>query len=131
MVIYETRWFHRWARKHGISSESLCLAVDEMMSGTYEADLGGGVIKKRIARKGQGKSGGFRTLVATNQGNLWVFIFGFAKNERSNVDPHEQIALKRLAKELLTLKPQDLIKAEQASELIKVNCSAQEKIRHH
>jgi hypothetical protein len=49
-----------------------------MTEGLYEADLGGGLVKKRVARTGQGKSGGFRTLVATNRGDLWIFVFGFA-----------------------------------------------------
>ena len=57
-----------------------------MMVGLYDADVGGGLVKKRIARPGQGKRGGFRTLVATNKGNRWVFVFGFPKNERSNID---------------------------------------------
>ena len=67
MRIYKTRWFDRWARKQGLNNLSLCLAVREMMEGLYEVDLGGGLVKKRIARTGQGKSGGFRTLVATNE----------------------------------------------------------------
>ena len=78
MSIYKTRWFERWARKQGLNNLSLCLAVREMMEGLYEADLGGGLVKKRVARTGQGKSGGFRTLVATNRGDRWIFVFGFA-----------------------------------------------------
>ncbi len=78
MRIYKTRWFDRWARKQGLNNLSLCLAVREMMEGLYEADLGGGLVKKRVARTGQGKSGGFRTLVATNKGDRWIFVFGFA-----------------------------------------------------
>ena len=78
MRIYKTRWFNRWTRKQGLNNLSLCLAVREMMEGLYEVDLGGGLVKKRIARTGQGKSGGFRTLVATNRGDRWIFVFGFA-----------------------------------------------------
>ena len=77
MPIYQTRWFDRWARKHDLSTRTLCEAVRDMQSGMYEADLGGGLLKKRIARPGQGKSGGFRTLVATNKGNKWFFVFVF------------------------------------------------------
>ena len=89
MAIYTTRWFDRWARKQGMTTPSLCAAVREIAEGLYDADLGGGLFKKRIARAGQGKSGGFRTLVATNKGNRWVFVFGFPKNERSNIDKDE------------------------------------------
>ncbi|MDO9202972.1 MAG: type II toxin-antitoxin system RelE/ParE family toxin, partial [Hydrogenophaga sp.] len=63
MNIYKTRWFDRWARKEGLAASSLCTAVHEMMLGLVDADLGGGLVKKRIGRPGQGKSGGYRTLV--------------------------------------------------------------------
>jgi hypothetical protein len=69
MAIYKTRWFDRWGRKQGLSTSILCGAVQEITAGLYQADLGGGLIKKRIARTGQGKSGGFRTLLATNKGD--------------------------------------------------------------
>ena len=103
MAIYKTRWFDRWARKQGVGSLALCAAVREMTDGLYEADLGGGLLKKRIARAGQGKSGGFRTLVATNKGSRWIFVYGFPKNARSNIDKDEGEALKALAAHLLSL----------------------------
>ena len=99
-----------------------------MAAGLYEADLGGGLLKKRIARAGQGKSGGFRTLVATNKGNKWCFVFGFPKNERSNIDKDEEEALKKLAAYLLLLAPAALAKAQAADELKEVHCDAQDKI---
>ncbi|AFZ02245.1 type II toxin-antitoxin system RelE/ParE family toxin [Calothrix sp. PCC 6303] len=122
MVVYKTRWFDRWSRKHGLQDLSLCNAVDEMMAGLYDADLGGGLFKKRIAREGQGKRSGFRTLIATNKGNRWIFVFGFPKNQRSNIDKDEQEALKRLASELLSYTDEDLEKAKLEDELIGVNC---------
>jgi hypothetical protein len=126
MAIYKTRWFERWARKEGLSASSLCAAVREMTAGLYEADLGGGLLKKRIARPGQGKSGGFRTLVATNKGSRWVFVFGFPKNERSNIDKDEEAALKKLATHLLSLTKQAVDKAEREGELIEVDCDAED-----
>lgn len=96
-----------------------------MVSGLIDTDLGGGLVKKRVARPGQGKSGGFRTLVATNKGNRWVFVFGFPKNERSNIDRDEAEALKKLAAHLLSLAPQAVGKAQRAGELIEVNCDAE------
>lgn len=93
-----------------------------MANGLYEADIGGNVLKKRIARSGQGKRGGFRTLVATNRGNLWFYVYGFAKNERSNINQDEAAALKKLAAVLLTLKPIALSQALATMELIEVNC---------
>ena len=128
MPIYQTRWFDRWARKQGLTTPSLCAATREMMTGLYDADLGGGLLKKRIARPGHGKRGGFRTLVATNKGNRWVFVFGFPKNERSNIDKDEETALKHLAAHLLSLTTQGLNTALHAGELMEIDCDAQDQI---
>lgn len=128
MAVYKTRWFDRWARKQGLTAPSLCAAVREMMAGLYDADLGGGVLKKRITRVGEGKRGGFRTVVATNKGTRWVFLFGFPKNERSNIDKNEEEALKKLAAEVLSLTAQALGKAQRAGELMEVDCDAKNQI---
>jgi hypothetical protein len=128
MSIYTTRWFDRWARKQGLTTTSLCAAVREMAEGLYDADLGGGFFKKRVARAGQGKSGGFRTLVATNKGSRWVFVFGFPKNERSNIDKDETEALKKLAAHMLSLTAQALDTAQRAGELMKVNCDEKDQV---
>lgn len=69
----------------------------------YDADFGGGLFKKRIARQGRGKSGGFRTLVAMNKESRWVFVYGFSKNERSDIDRDEAEALKKFGAHLLSL----------------------------
>src|SRR6266702_66137 len=122
MSVYRTRSFSRWARKQRLSDASLCDAVHEMWQGLYEADLGGGLLKKRIARRGQGKSGGFRTIVATNRADRWFFVYGFAKNERANIDDDEEAALKKLAETLLTMSPTSLAKAESAGEITEVKC---------
>jgi len=122
MIIYKTRWFDRWARKQGLNNLSLCLAVREMMEGLYEADLGGGLIKKRVARTGQGKSGGFRTLVATNRGDRWIFVFGFSKSDRVNINKQEEEALKKLSNHLLALSVEDLAMAQSNDELTEVSC---------
>lgn len=99
-----------------------------MSRGLIDADLGSGLVKKRIGRPGQGKSGGNRTLVATNRGSRWVFVFGFPKNERSNIDKDETEALKKLAAHLLSLTPQALGAAARAGELIEVDCDAKDQV---
>jgi hypothetical protein len=124
MTIYTTRWFDRWARKQSLTASHFCAAVREMQAGLVDADLGGGLFKKRIGRPGQGKSGGYRTLVATNKGNRWFFVYGFPKNERSNINRDEGEALKKLAAHLLSLTAQAVAQAKQAGELIEVNCDA-------
>lgn len=124
MAVYKTRWFDRWSRKEGLAASSLCAAVREMAGGLFDADLGSGLFKKRISRPGQGKSGGFRTLLATNRGDRWVFVYGFPKNERANIDKDEAEALKKLATHLLSLNAQAMAVATTAGELIEVNCDA-------
>lgn len=128
VAVYETRWFRRWARKVGVTTSALCDAVREMRTGLYDANLGGGLFKKRIGRSGQGKSGGFRTLVATNRRTNWVFLFGFSKNERGNIDEDELDALKKLAAHMLSLSEEALDKARRAGELMEVDCDAKNEV---
>ncbi len=129
-MIYKTHWFNHWAKKQDLNDSALCRAVQEMQNGLYEADLGGGLLKKRIAKTGQGKSGGFRTLIATNKGDRWFFVFAFEKNARSNIGAKEQSALKRLADELLHYSPQVIENLQQKNELIWVECHEKKSISH-
>ena len=81
---FNTRHFGRWMRKTDLSDALPCKAVVEVVAGLIDADLGRGVVKKRVALPGRGRSGGARTLVATNRGKRWFFVFGFDKNQRAN-----------------------------------------------
>ena len=98
---FVTRQFDRWARRQRISDDSLCSAVDEMARGLVGANLGGNLYKKRVAAPGRGKRGSYRTLAAFKPGDRPFFIYGFAKNERSNISDKEERALKAIANELL------------------------------
>ena len=95
-------------RKTALNDKALCEAVDEMARGLIDADLGGGVVKKRVPLPGRGKSGSARTLVATNKGTRWVFVLGFEKNERANISDRELEALRAIATDLLKLTTADL-----------------------
>lgn len=95
-------------RKTELSDTALCKAVVEMEQGLIDADLGGGVVKKRLPLPGRGKRGSTRTLVATNKGDRWFFLYGFEKNERDNVSADELQALQTLAADLLRLSATDL-----------------------
>ena len=88
-------------RKTELTNRALCHAVAEMAQGLVDADLGGGVVKKRVGLAGRGKRGGARTLVATNKGDRWFFVFGFEKNERANIADDELDALQNIAVQLL------------------------------
>ena len=102
-MIYKTRHFNRWARKADLPDQALYRAVLEIRQGLVDADLGGGIIKKRIALPGHGKRGSTRTLLATNRNDRWVFVYGFEKNERANISDNELEALKLLADDLLAM----------------------------
>jgi len=99
--VFKTRHFSRWMRKTELSDRTLCQAVEEMVRGLIDAELGGGIVKKRVKLAGRGKRGGARTLVATNKGNRWFFVFGFEKNERANISDGELEALQDVAADLL------------------------------
>jgi len=100
-MILKTRYFTKWARKIGLNNSLLEKAVLEIQSGLLDANLGGGIVKKRIALPGRGKSSSTRTLLATNLRNRWFFVFGFEKNEIENISEKELTTLKILAKDLL------------------------------
>ena len=88
-------------RKTELNDEVLYSAVIEMTQGLIDADLGGGILKKRVGLPGRSKRGGARTLIATNKGNRWIFVYGFEKNDRANISDDELEALKDIAAELL------------------------------
>jgi hypothetical protein len=87
--ILKTKGLVRFARRERIADTSLREAIERAEGGLIDADLGGGLIKQRLARPGQGRSGGFRVIVAYRAKGRAVFLYGFAKNERDNIDPDE------------------------------------------
>lgn len=115
--MFRTRTFTRWMFKAGLTDAALCEAVKEMAQGLVDADLGGGVVKKRVALPGQGKRGGARTLVATRMTDRWFFLYGFGKNERANIKPDELKALQEVAKEWLAFADYQLVTALLAGEI--------------
>ncbi|MCX7151389.1 MAG: type II toxin-antitoxin system RelE/ParE family toxin [Proteobacteria bacterium] len=118
--LYRTRTFTRWMRKTGLSDAVLSRAVAEMAQGLIDADLGGHVFKKRVALPGQGKRGGARVLVGTRLADRWFFIFGFGKNERSNIDKDELKVLQEVAKELLAFNDSQLAAAMSVGEIMEM-----------
>ena len=84
--VFATKWFARFARREGIPPESLIEAIERAEKGSVDADLGGGVIKQRVARRGEGRSGGYRTIIAYRTARRAIFLFGFAKSNRENIE---------------------------------------------
>ena len=120
MRIFKNKLFSKWAEKEGIGDSVLRTAVDEMERGLIDADLGGHVVKKRVAIGDRGKSSGVRTLLAYRIGTKAFFVYGFAKNARANISAYELKALKHLAKELLSYNEQALTEAVEQGALIEV-----------
>lgn len=89
-------------------------------AGLVDADLGGGLVKQRLARRGRGKSGGYRTIIAIKRGDRAVFLLGFAKNERSNIDAAELEELRILARGFLGLTAQQITTLTEDNELMEV-----------
>lgn len=90
-------------RKSGLRDRDLCEAVEQMRQGLVDADLGGRILKKRVALPGQGKRGSVRTVVATNRGDRWFFVYGFKKNEKSDLTHRESEGFQKFAADLLAL----------------------------
>ena len=103
MRTFKTKPFARFAGREGIGDAALCAAMERAGKGLVDADLGGGVIKQRIARPGQGRSGGVRALMLLRRGELAVFVYGFAKSDRENLRRDEIKALRGLASEMFAL----------------------------
>lgn len=120
MRIFKNKAFTKWAEKEGLNDDALQIAVDEMERGLIDADLGGHVVKKRVAVGGRGKRGGVRTLLAYKSGDKAFFMYGFAKNARANVSMDELKALKHLAEELVNYSDKTLTRAIQYGALIEV-----------
>ena len=120
MKIYKHRRFHRWAKSEGLSDDKLCKAVDELLQGLHDGNLGSGLYKKRIAMPGKGKRDSYRTLLAFKHGARAFFVYGFAKNTMANMSVKEEAVYKELAKELLKLDEKMLSKMLEMAGLIEV-----------
>jgi hypothetical protein len=109
--IFKTKWLVRYARRERITDRSLSDAVERAACGLIDADLGGGIIKQRVARQGQGRSGGYRMLVAYRTGSRAVFLYAFAKNDRENIDPDELLTLREIGVSWLAADAQQIAHA--------------------
>lgn len=118
--VFKTRQFAQFTTKAGLDDAALCAAVKEMEQGLIDADLGGGVVKKRIALRGQGKSGSSRTIVAHRKKTHWFFVYGFEKNARANITDREKAALQKLAADMFGYCEADLDRLVAGRNLLEV-----------
>ncbi len=122
MRVFKTKPFARFANREGIADEELCEAVYQAQRGLIDADLGGGVIKQRLAREGQGKSGGFRSILLFRRGSKTFFVYGFAKSDRDNIRRDELKAFRKLAGEMFTLDDKSLVAAMRNGTIMEIEC---------
>ncbi len=116
-----TKKFCKWAKKKQLSSQNLIKSLTEVTGGTFEANLGGHIYKKRVARTGKGKSGGFRTIICFKQNDRAIFVHGFSKSSKGNISERELQSLKELAAILLNMDNDKLQAAISSGVLVEVN----------
>ncbi len=103
-----TKWFIKWASKANLSNQNLLEAIDDLEKGLSIADLGGNLFKIRVKRPGKGKSAGFRTIVIYKKKDIAIFLYGFGKNEKSNISKTELQYFKKMGNDLLVLNSKQL-----------------------
>ena len=121
MRVFKNAWFERFARKQRIPDEALLEAIERAEKGQIDANLGGGVLKQRIARQGQGKSRGFRTIILYRTEERAFFVYGFAKSDRENIDKDEEAQLKKAASHVLNLTEKQLSELVRMGQFSEVN----------
>ena len=122
MRVFKTKAFARFAKRERITEKEICEAARRAVKGLIDADLGGGVIKQRLARKGQGKSGGFRSIVLFRRDEKLFFVYGFAKSGRDDIRRDELMAFRKLADETLILNDKALVAAMRNRTIMEVRC---------
>lgn len=120
MKIFKYKLFHQWAKSENLKDEKLKEAIDEIERGLYEANLGSGLYKKRVAMPGKGKRGSYRTLLAFKEGQRAFFIYGFAKNVRDDISENEKKIYRQLAKDLLNMNTREMQKMLDNNKLFEV-----------
>jgi hypothetical protein len=122
MRILKSRWFARFARKERITDAKLCEVLAEAERGLIDADYGDGVIKQRIARPNEGKSGGYRSIILYRRGDRSIFVFGIAKSDQDNIDESDERDFKQLAAVLLAVTDAELDELVEGGAYIEVKC---------
>jgi len=120
VAIYKLKTFARFARSERIADASLTESIERAGRGLVDGDLGGGLIKQRVGRQGQGRRGGYRVIIAFRSRHFAVFLFGFAKSARENLEDHQQQVLRRISGSWLSADAETIQRAVEQGELIEV-----------
>ena len=120
MLKLKTKWFHKWSEKNSIGNENLLKAIKNLDKKQGSVNLGGGLYKIRVSRSGQGKRGSFRTIVVYKKSDIVIFVYGFSKNEKENLDKEELKFFKKLAKDLLIIDKSEYLKMIKLGDFINI-----------
>ena len=119
MRIFKTKTLAKFTRQNAIGDEYLVDAVERAVRGLIDADLGGQIIKQRVARPGQGKRGGFRMIIGIRSDRA-IFLFAFAKSERENIDKAELMTLREIVASFLNADDKTIAQALKDGTLVEV-----------
>ncbi|CAA7627290.1 type II toxin-antitoxin system RelE/ParE family toxin [Magnetospirillum sp. SS-4] len=125
MRLYKSKWFARFAKKERIADAKLCEVIENAEKGLIDADYGDGLIKQRIARPGEGKSGGYRSIILFRKGERSFFIYGFSKNDMDNIDKSDERDFKELGAVLLNASDEQLADLVESGKYQEVQCDGQ------
>ena len=120
MRIFKNNWFDRFATKEGIKDCELVEVVSKLETGKAVADLGGNVYKVRVARSGEGKSGGYRVILFFRSMEKTFYIYGFSKSDRANISKKELVAFKEAARKYFSMSPYEIEKLIRSGQLIEI-----------
>lgn len=123
--VFKSRRFRKFARNERITDELLCQSVADAERGRIDADYGGGVIKQRISRPNEGKSGGYRSIILFRRGERAFFVYGFAKKDQANISPSDERDFKELARLLFAAPDEQLKRLIERKEFVEVACHGQ------
>ena len=124
MRVFKNKWFNRWAKKAGITDDVLRNIVNELEQGIWEANYGGDVYKKRVARQGEGKSGGYRSIIIFRSERITYYNYGFPKSEKSDITDKEERFYKKRAEDFLKLTDEQIQARLNEGSLIEIDMEA-------
>ena len=116
----KTKWFNKWAKRNSVTDKDLLKTIKNVSNNLGTVNLGFGLYKARTPKIGKGKSGGFRTILVYKESNIAIFVYGFSKNDKDNLEKKELKYFKKLAKDLLKIKGQKYLELEKLGNFIRI-----------
>jgi len=120
MLKLKTKWFNKWAKKSSLSDKNLLKTIDNVSKNLGVVNLGNGLFKIRTPKVGHGKSGSFRTILVYKEKDIAIFIYGFSKSDKDNLDKDELKYFKKLAKDLLNIDKKQFSELEKQGSFINI-----------